>query len=92
MPTQQRDWPNNFGNLRDNMAVLLRRNNELVRSVHMNKLTDKEEEALDEVMRNDEAMLRAIEKAGASTDALGDVETIASGLKISFPIFERTRC
>lgn len=92
MATESRPWPNNFGNLRDNIAVLLRKNNELIRSVHMNKLADAEEEFLDEAMRNNEAMLRAIEKAGASTDPLLDVENIASGIGVRVFALERSRC
>lgn len=87
MSTQPREWPNNYGNLRDNIAVLIHRNNVLVRSVHINKLSDEEEEALEEVEKNNEAILRAITAAGAAFDPLVEVENIASGLKASIPAF-----
>ncbi|NMC30720.1 MAG: hypothetical protein GYA45_11690 [Pelolinea sp.] len=79
--TAPREWPNDFGNLRNNMAELLRENIESLMAIQISKLTADEEKSIESAMRNDILMLRALEKAGSLTDPIKEIDNRILALK-----------
>lgn len=72
MPTTIREWPNTYGNLRDDMSEMVRKIIIDLEQITKNKVNGEEEtEAVSaEAISNLNIILRSLERAGASTDPI----------------------
>lgn len=83
MATPVREWPNTYGNLRDDMAELFRGEIKKLELITKNTVNSEEEmEAIAaDVISDLNLGLRALERAGASTDPLAELEKRARSIQ-----------
>lgn len=81
--SEPREWPNNYGQLRDDMAELLRAEIEKLNLITTNQVND--EEAMEAIAAQVSAdlnlALRSLEKADARTDPLAELNCRVMKLK-----------
>jgi vacuolar-type H+-ATPase subunit D/Vma8 len=86
MPTVLREWPNVYGDLRNNLAEMIRAVIAENQKITENKVNNEEDiEAIAALTIADlNVMLRALERAGASTDPLIELQNRVHQIKGQF--------
>lgn len=81
--TQPLEWPKKFGQLRNNLAELLREDDQRLSLITGNEVNDEEQiEAIVDSVRKDLIVAyRALEKAGALTDPIQELENRTLDIK-----------
>jgi len=87
MTTPVREWPNVYGNLRDDiaeMAKLIIAENE---QIAFNKINDEEgmEKIAADTIRRCNLILRSLERAGAETDPLAELAQEVGPFRVKIP-------
>ena len=87
MSTPVRDWPNTYIGLRDNMSELMRKEIADLEQITKNKVNGEEEmEAIAAgVISELNVCLRALERAGAATDPISELDNKVREIK-SHPV------
>jgi len=88
MPTPLREWPNVYGNLRDDMSEMVRKIIKDLEEITKNKVNSEEEvEAVAaEAISNLNIVLRALERAGASTDPITELSNKVREFQTNFDL------
>lgn len=90
MATETREWPNNWMHLRDWMAECERGNLALLMKLKVSKMNPEEEEIIETIMNRTLVNLRALEKAGAQTDPLSELQNIVENSEGSLLLLPQT--
>lgn len=85
MVTKTREWPDTYGELRNNMAKIVNYNIDLLMSVHINKLSDSEEKAVETVVKHSMKIREGLLAAGAQEQPLIEINKIAHSIPSAIP-------
>jgi len=86
MPTTPREWPNQCANVRDDIAELVKFDIEELEKISTNQVNDEEavEALVAKVIKDLHLVHRSLEKVGAATDPIVELNKKALQLKIAY--------
>ncbi len=86
MASKIREWPDTYSELRNNVAKIVNYDIDLLMSVHINKLSDAEEKALETVIKHSMKIREGFLAAGAQEQPLIELNKIAHSISTAISV------